>query len=62
MKSARKKTDKDVLEYPNKKPRRPVSISPLDRFCGAWKDERSAEEIVQDIYSKRSWTSGDQGN
>ena len=25
-----------------------------DRFCGAWKDSRSAEEIVNDIRSMRT--------
>lgn len=27
--------------------------SGLNRFCGKWQDERSAEDIVSEIYSER---------
>jgi len=26
----------------------------LNRFCGQWQDERDAEDIVSEIYSKRN--------
>jgi hypothetical protein len=28
-------------------------------LCGSWQDDRSPDEIVEDIYSKRLWRSGD---
>lgn len=34
----------------------------IKEFCGAWKDERSAEEMVDDIYDTRSSTREDPTN
>lgn len=34
----------------------------IKEFCGAWKDERSAEEMVDDIYNTRLSTGEDPTN
>lgn len=30
-----------------------VTIQMIDKFSGAWKDDRSDDEIINDIYSQR---------
>jgi hypothetical protein len=59
MKTTTNKTSRPAShhEKPAPAPKGKVSRRGLSRFCGAWKDDRSAEEIVRDIYEKRSWRS-----
>ena len=35
------------------KPVERINQSVLDKFCGIWKDDRTAQEIVDEIYKQR---------
>lgn len=42
-----------VFEWKNKETTDDITARMIERFSGAWKDSRTAEEIVDDIYSSR---------
>ena len=42
-----------VLEGENRKTAKETTARMIEKFSGAWTDSRTAEEIIDDIYSSR---------
>jgi len=41
---------RDIADYPSEQE---TSVALVDKFCGAWKSEKDAEEIVAEIKNTR---------
>jgi len=50
MKDSKKDLKRKIVDYPNEQDN---SICSIDKFCGAWKSEKSAEEIASEIRNSR---------